>query len=136
LLRPGGMKSSWREHRETRYFHADYSGFGRNIDALRAEVDYADSEIEQCPRDSALVLVDIRNTVTSSDVVSLFKVSTARTKGHVGKTAIVGVTGVQRILALAVVRFSREPLNLFDSIEAARDWLVGEGSAGYAIPVE
>lgn len=130
------MKSSWREHHGTRYFHADYSGFGRNLDALRLEVDAADSQIEQSPADSALVLVDIRNTVTSVDVVSLFKTSTARTKGHVSKTAIVGVTGVQKVLALAVVRFSSEPLNLFSTIEEARDWLVGEGSGGYAIPVK
>lgn len=130
------MKSSWREHNGTRYFHADYSGFGRNIDALRLEVDAADSQIEQSPADSALVLVDIRHTVTSMDVVSLFKTSTARTKGHVSKTAIVGVTGVQKVLALAVVRFSSEPLNLFATVEEARDWLVGEGSGGLAIRVD
>jgi hypothetical protein len=38
----------------------------------------------------ALVLVDIRNTVTSSEVVALMKESTARTKGHVARTAVVG----------------------------------------------
>jgi hypothetical protein len=130
------MKSSWREHKGTRYFHADYSGFGRNIDALREEVDGADSQIEQSPADSALVLVDIRNTVTSVEVVSLFKESTARTKGHVQKTAIVGVTGVQKVLAMAVARFSREPLHLFNTTEEAREWLVGEGAPGYAIPAE
>jgi hypothetical protein len=127
------MKSSWRHHRGTPYFHADYSGFGRNIDALRAEVDGADSQIEQAPAESALVLVDIRNTVTSIDVVTVFKTSTARTKGHVKKTAIVGVTGVQRILAGAVARFSGEELHLFDTVEAAQDWLVGEGVQGMAI---
>ncbi|HYK02138.1 MAG TPA: hypothetical protein VE974_10300 [Thermoanaerobaculia bacterium] len=130
------MKSSWRHHHGTPYFHADYSGFGRNIDALRIEVDGADSQIEQSAADSALVLVDIRNTVTSIDVVSLFKESTARTKGHVKKTAIVGVRGVQRILATAVARFSGEDLHLFDTVEAARDWLAGEGAGGQTIPAE
>lgn len=130
------MKSSWREHNGARYFHADYSGFGRNVDALREEVNAADSQIEQSPPDSALVLVDIRHTVTSTEVVSLFKTSTARTKGHVAKTAIVGVTGVQKVLALAVVRFSREPLNLFNTVEEAREWLTAGGTGGYAIPAE
>jgi len=130
------MKSSWRHHQGTPYFHADYSGFGRNIDALKIEVDGADSQIEQAPADSALVLVDIRNTVTSIDVVSLFKQSTARTKGHVKKTAIVGVRGVQRILASAVARFSGEDLHLFDTVEEAADWLAGEGGGGQTIPAE
>jgi len=75
------MKSSWRTHNGVPYFYADYSNFGRDIGALREEVNGADSEIEQSPPESALVLVDIRNTVTSTDVVSLFKQSTARTKG-------------------------------------------------------
>ena len=124
------MKSSWRTHKGVPYFYADYSNYGRNIEGLRDETDFADSHIEQSPPNSALVLVDIRNTVTSTDVVSLFKESTARTKGHVAKTAIVGVTGVQRILAQAVARFSREPLHLFDETEEAMDWLVGSEEHG------
>jgi hypothetical protein len=129
------MKSSWREHKGTRFFYADYSNFGRNIEGLRQEVNGADSEIEQSLGESALVLVDIRNTVTSTDVVSLFKESTARTKGHVHKTAIVGVTGVQKILAAAVARFSRETLHLFSETAEAMDWLVGsEEQGGVTIP--
>jgi hypothetical protein len=34
------------------------------------------------PEGSVLVLVDLRNTVTSPEVVSMMKVSAARTKGH------------------------------------------------------
>ena len=52
------------------------------------------------------------------------------------KTAVVGVTGIQRILASAVARFSREPLNLFDSIDDAKEWLAGDGSKGLAIAPE
>jgi hypothetical protein len=124
------MKSSWRIHHGTRYFYADYSNFGRDVDALREEVNSADSEIERIPGETALVLVDIRHTVTSSEVVSLFKASTARTKGHVSKTAIVGVTGVQRILAQAVATFARESLHLFNETGAAADWLVGADERG------
>lgn len=127
------MKSSWRMHNGRRYFYADYSNFGRNIEALRVEVDGADSEIEQQP--NTLVLVDIRNTVTSTDVVSLFKESTARTKGSVDRTAIVGVTGVQKILAAAVARFSRETLHLFNGTDEAMEWLVGaEEQGGVTVP--
>ena len=124
------MKSSWRTHNGTRYFYADYSNFGRNIDALRVEVNAADAEIEQIPGETGLVLVDIRNTVTSADVVGLFKVSTARTKGHVLRTAVVGVKGVQKVLANAVAYFSKETLHLFDSTEDAADWLVGATDRG------
>jgi len=124
------MKSGWRTHKGVRIFYADYSHFGRDINALRVEVDDADSAIEQAPHDSARVLVDIRNTVTSTDVVSLFKESTARTKGHVLRTAIVGVTGVQKVLVAAVARFSRETLHVFNQTEEAMEWLAGVEEEG------
>lgn len=117
------MQSTWATHRGTKYFVADYSNYGRDVEALRAEVDAADEVIEQ--QTDALVLVDLRNTVTSSAVVSMMKASATRTHGHVLKHAVIGVKGIQRILAAAVARFSREPLMLFDRIEDARDWLVG-----------
>ena len=48
--------------------------------------------------------------------------------------AIIGVTGIQKILARAVARFSGEELVLFDDIDEAKDWLVsGGGDKGEAI---
>ncbi|HEX7833261.1 MAG TPA: hypothetical protein VF787_26630, partial [Thermoanaerobaculia bacterium] len=70
-------------------------------------------------------------------VVTMMKISAARTKGHVKKHAVIGVRGIQRILAAAVARFSREPLYLFDAIEDARDWLVGvDVKTGVAVDAE
>lgn len=117
------MQSTWLTHQGTKYFLADYSNYGRDTEALRNEVDAADAVIEQ--QTDLLVLVDLRNTVTSSDVVKMMKHSSARTHGHVKKHAVIGVKGIQRILAAAVAKFSGEPLVLFDRIEDARDWLVG-----------
>lgn len=121
------MKSRVVEHKGVQIYYADYSNYGRDLAALKAEVDEFDSTIEQ-QRD-ALVLVDIRNTVTSSEVVSLMKESTARTKGHVARTAVVGVSGIQKVLAQAVARFAREPLVLFNDVDAALEWLAGAGTA-------
>lgn len=117
------MKSQMIEHKGVRIFYADYSNYGRDIAALKTEVDAFDDVIEQ--HEGALVLVDIRNTVTSSEVVSLMKESTARTKGHVARTAVVGVSGIQKVLAQAVARFASEPLVLFNDVEEAKDWLAG-----------
>ena len=122
------MKSHTFEHKGIPMFYADYSGYGRDMDALKAEVDAFDSMVEQ--HENALVLVDIRNTVTSSEVVSLMKESTARTKGHVARTAVVGVSGIQKVLAQAVARFAREPLMLFNDVDSAKEWLAGASPEG------
>lgn len=117
------MQSRQIEHKGVRIFYADYSNYGRDIPALKTEVDSFDAMIEQ--QQDALVLVDIRNTVTSSEVVSLMKESALRTKGHVARTAVVGVSGIQKVLAQAVARFSSEPLTLFNDVDSALDWLAG-----------
>ena len=122
------MKSKQIDYKGLQIFYADYSDYGRDLGALRAEVDAFDAMVEQ--HENALVLVDIRNTVTSSEVVSMMKDSTARTKGHVARTAVVGVSGIQRVLAQAVARFAREPLMLFHDVEAAKEWLAGAQPAG------
>jgi hypothetical protein len=124
------MKSRWESYKGQKFFYADYSNFGRDSASLRVEVDAADAIIEKLPENSAIVLVDVRNTVTSTDVVAMMKDSAARTKGHVLRHAVVGVTGIQRVLASAVARFSGEPLHLFDSVDRAKEWLTGGDAAG------
>ena len=122
------MKSGPIDYQGLRIFYADYSGFGRDLEALRAEIDSFDAIVER--EENALVLVDIRDTVTSSEVVSLMKESNARTKGHVARIAVVGVGGIQRVLAQAVARFTGEPLALFSDVDAAKQWLAAAEAAG------
>jgi hypothetical protein len=121
------MKSKLIDYKGLRIFYADYSDYDRDLGALRAEVDAFDALVEQ--HENALVLVDIRNTVTSTEVVALMKESTARTKGHVARTAVVGVSGIQRVLARAVARFAGEPLMLFNDVDTAKEWLAGAQQA-------
>jgi hypothetical protein len=44
------------------------------------------------------------------------------------KQAIVGISGIQKMLAQAVAWFSRETFVLFDTPDEARDWLVNDKS--------
>ena len=121
------------EHKGQSFMYSNFSGFGRDTDALRTEVLAADGEICKRPKDSVLVLVDVRGTTTSTEAVDVFRHSAARTKGWVIRQAIVGVTGIQKILARAVARFSGEELVLFDDVDEAKDWLVTGGPKGEAI---
>jgi hypothetical protein len=124
------MKSRWETAHGKRFLYCDFSQFGTNVEALSAEVNAADDAILGEPKDSVLLIADLRGTVTSSAVVDLFKKSSARTKGYVRKQAIVGLTGIQKMLAQAVAWFSRETFVLFDTPEAAREWLVSDNGTG------
>lgn len=123
------MKSHWESRNGVRYLYCDFSGFRRDLEALTREVDEADAVILAQPEDSVLLLVDLRNTVTTSAVVNLFKRSSAKTKGRVSRQAVVGVSGIQRVLAQAVALFSHETFVLFDDTDTAAEWLASERAA-------
>ncbi|MGC8856810.1 MAG: STAS/SEC14 domain-containing protein, partial [Anaerolineae bacterium] len=78
------------------------------------------------PPDSVLVLSDFRDTQIGSDLLSVLNEASARTKSHVHKTAVLGVTGIKRTLADLLTRLTGQPLMYFDSEEEAKEWLVKE----------
>lgn len=119
------MKSRWIKHKGVEMLLGDFAGFKRDLGGLRAEVEAADGEILRRPPGSVLTIADLTDTVTSREVVDLFKSSATTTKDHVRKQAVVGVTGIQKVLAQAVAFFSGQSMHLFDSVEKAKDWLAG-----------
>jgi hypothetical protein len=127
------MKSKWTTYNGRRIFYCDFSGFGRDVAGLQQEVDAVDVEILREPKGSVLALADLRGTVTGTDVVDVFKKSAKRTNGFVKKQAVIGVTGVQRILASAVARFSGQSLHLFDTADEANAWLAENKGRGLEI---
>lgn len=116
--------------------YSDFSNFGRDTDALNGEIMAADAMICAEPLNSVLALIDVRGTTTTTQALSLYKQSAARTKGWIIRQAVVGATGIQKMLASAVARFSTEELVLFDDVEEAKDWLVtGEGKGETISPM-
>lgn len=118
------MKSEWITYKGKQIIYADCSGLRMDAQAVEAELDAVDDLILQQAEGSVLCLLDVRDTVGSSEVLEAFKKSSSRTRAHVRKTAVVGVSGLRRLLADAVARFSGEPLTYFEDVEAAKEWLI------------
>lgn len=128
------MKSRWMHQDGRRILYGDFSGFGRDVDALRAEVEAADRLICSEPHGSVLAIADLNGTVTSSEVVNLFKHSAALTRPYVHAQAVIGLNGLQKFLAQMVARVSGQGMRLFDSADDAAAWLTGKApSAGDVI---
>jgi hypothetical protein len=128
------VKSHWDWANGRRYLHCEFAGFGRDAAGLQQEIDAVDEEILRQPPESVLLLVDLRRTVTSSAVVDLLKASATRTKGYVRRQAILGVHGIQKVLAQAVAWFSGETFVLFDDEIRAIAWLTSDrGDDGVVI---
>ncbi len=118
------MKSKYLDHKGKQIMLCDYSNFGSDGAAVMAEIDAADAIICQQPENSVLVLLDARNSVASTEVVNHVKKGSLRTRKHIRKMAILGVTGVRRIILEAVSKFSGQQATVFDDMDEAKDWLV------------
>ena len=128
------MKSKWTTWKGHRVIYCDFARFKSDVEALRAEIEAADREICKEPPASALLLVDLTDTVASGPAVALFKESAKLTTPYVKKQAVIGVSGFKRFLADAVARFSGQGMRLFDNESEAMDWLVGvKANVGHAV---
>ncbi len=117
------MKSGWKVYKGQRYFLADYSGFGSNFESLKLEVEAADAILVKEPTDSVRVLLDFRGTVGSMEVVNYFKDSSTRTRKYVIKNAVLGISGVRKILLESVSRITGHVALAFEDENKALEWL-------------
>jgi len=123
------MKSRWITYRGKRILYSDYSNFGlRDFEALKAEVDAVVTLLRQQPEGAALALTDVRRSVASPQAVALLKDAAFVTTKHLHKQAVLGVTGMKKILFDAVIRVSGQPARGFGDLEEeeAKKWLVEE----------
>ncbi len=119
------MKSRWITHKGKRIFIADYSNFGMDSAALKVELDAVVKTLIQEPLDSVLSLSDFRGSHASPETLAFIKAALAQTNKHVHKRAIVGFTGVRKMLLEVMSKFTG-PAGLvpWDDMESAQDWLV------------
>lgn len=73
-----------------------------------------------------LLLVDVRNCELPDEVIEQFKITAQRIKDCRKKTAVLGVTGIRKILLIAINKFSGIEAKAFDREEEAKEWLVSE----------
>lgn len=73
-----------------------------------------------------LLLNDVSNTYGSDEVLAAFKASAKDVEPVALKSAVIGLTGLQKILYSAVSAFSSLPLKACSTREDALEWLVKE----------
>ncbi len=69
------------------------------------------------------VLLDQSNIVMSAEVSRYFKASALKVQHLQEKLALVGVTGIQKIVANAIMALVKSNVKMFDTREQAMNWL-------------
>ena len=118
------MRSKWIEHRGKKIFFQDFSDLMYDADALKKELTQVQAEVIKHPKNSLLILSDFRETNITNEMMPILNASSALTKAHVHKTAVLGVTGIKRTLADLLTRLTGQQLKYFESEQAAKDWLI------------
>jgi hypothetical protein len=120
------MRSEWIEHNGKKIFYQDFSKLFFNAAAVKVELKEVQEIVKAQPKNSMLVLADMRDTNIGSELLPSMNEASASTKAYVRKTAVLGVTGMKRKLADLLISLTGQQLKYFDDIELAKKWLVEE----------
>ncbi len=93
-------------------------------DEFKTEFEKAREIISQQPPHSLLTLTDFTDIKYNREMVMFLREVAAYNKPFVKAAAVVGVTGMEKIIYDAVIKLTRRKIELFNTLEAAKDWLV------------
>lgn len=109
------------DHRSKNILLLDFS-YCKSEEVL-ALIDTARQVLTMQPFDSVLTLTDVTETKFNETVVNAMKNFAKSNKPYVRASAVVGVTGLKRIVFDAVVKFTGRNMSLHDNRESALSWL-------------
>ncbi len=108
-------------HREKEILLLDFSN--TDADEVIKIIDHAKDLISTRPAQSLLTLTDVTNARFNERVGQGMKEFALYNKPYVKAGAVVGITGLKRIIFGAVMAFTQRELEPFDSREEALHWL-------------
>lgn len=120
------MRSKWIEHNGKKIFYQDFSNLFFNEEAVIKELNAVQEIVMSQPENSVLVISNFANTEVTMNLMPILNESSRRTKAHVRKTAVLGVSGVKRTLGDLLSRITGQPLMYFNNEEEAKEWLTKE----------
>lgn len=100
----------------------DYAGLADQAEALDA-FDQVRRAVAAEPPGSVLTLSDVRDSRLDRTMQRKLMEMTVQNRPYVKAAAVVGLTAEQRRNLDDVQRVSQREFTLFDTLEAARDWL-------------
>lgn len=117
-----GERVKWIEHKDKQILLADYSNL--ETEEIVTVIEESKNFVVNLDKYEIIHLVDVRNSHADRNVLNALKESAKMYKPYTKKTAVIGVTEIQKVLLKVVNTFSGLDVKLFNTIEEAKDWLV------------
>ena len=121
-IAPGRVR--FIEHQGKRILFINYSHC--DVAMLKAVAEEGHRVIAQEPPNTVLTLNDVTGTSFDKESVAVLQAKVAANAPYVRKAAVIGISGLQRLIYEGVQTFSKRRLPLFESRREALAWLVQE----------
>jgi len=96
---------------------------GCTVKDFPSALEEAQKIIKTRPENSLLILTDVTNARFDEQVSVRMKEFTKHNKPYVKASAVVGVSGLKKIMLDAIALFSGRRFHLCDTVEQAKGWL-------------
>ena len=110
------------EHKAKRVLLIDLSNC--ELEEIVSVVKETKKLIAKEEKSSVLTLANVTGSNPSIAITKVLKDFVAFNKPYVRASAVVGVSGIQKLTLEAVIKFSNRNFALFNTIEEAKEWLV------------
>jgi len=116
------MSAEWVIHKGKKILLISYRDL--SPEQKLAQIREATQIIQASGSSENLTLTDVTDCFVDKEFIELAKQEGKKSLALTKKAAIVGVTGIKKILLDAVNKFSSKPRKPFSTIAQAKDWLV------------
>ena len=121
-IAPGRVR--FIEHQGQRVLFINYSHC--DVAMLKAVAEEGHRVIAREQLNSVLTLNDVTGTTFDKESVAVLQSKVAANAPYVHRAAVIGISGLQRLIYEGVQAFSRRRIPLFENREQALNWLVQE----------
>ena len=119
-IAPGRVR--FLEHQGKRVLFINYSHC--DVAMLKAVAEEGHRVIAREAPNSVLTLNDVTGTTFDKESVGVLQAKVAANAPYVRRAAVIGISGLQRLIYEGVRAFTKRRLHLFESRQEALDWLV------------
>lgn len=119
-------RTYWQTHKGKRICVLDFRAVTDTGQALQAIADAA-KVVRAEPPSSVRTLTLVEKSVYNRQIGDELKNLANGNRPHVKAAAVVGLSGLQHALYIAIQQFSGRTISTFRDAERAKDWLVSKG---------
>ena len=118
----GGQPSQdpvFRVHQKPIFLNFSQLKGNQLTEIVKAGSEFVTENIKEIP----LLLVDISNSFLNQETSNISKNNVKLNKEFIKKQAVVGVTGIKKVIVKAIIQFVSKNTRLFDTLEHALEWI-------------